>query len=160
MKKIHGKLHKYKTVKNGVPVFYVVTRLRRSYKAGCNDEPYFACVSFFINVYNMYELDFIFRISLYHKSLKQKRTMTKDFTLHGNHLYANFLGYTYNDIFKRELIKGQNPSDIRNKLLNRVRSSIGYEIAEDFVRVGLPYIINNVDFNELVQSMLFCKRGV
>ena len=161
MKKIHGTLHKHRTVKNGIHIFYVTTRIYRSYRIGCSDEPYFACVSFFIDSSNMNKLSFAFELSVYHKSLKGKRTIKKVFTLHNdNYLFANSKTITCNDIVKRELTQGQSPITIRNKLLKGTLSSIGYEIIEDFVRVGLPYIINNINFNELVKSMLFCKYGV
>lgn len=161
MKKIHGTLHKHRTVKNGIHIFYVTARIYRSYRIGCSDEPYFACVSFFIDNSNMHKLSFAFKLSVCHKSLKTKRTIKKVFTLHNdNYLFANSKNNTCNDIVKRELIKGQSPITIRNKLLRGTLSSIGYEVVEDFVRVGLPYIINNINFNELVKSMLFYKRGV
>lgn len=159
MKKIHGTLHKHRTVKNGIHIFYVTARFYRSYKIGCSDEPYFVCVSFFIDNSNMNKLSFSFELSVYHKSLKGIRTIKKVFTLH-NANYVFSKNVTCNDIVKGELIKGQSPTTIRNKLLKGTLSSIGYEVIEDFVRVGLPYIINNINFNELVKSMLFCKRGV
>lgn len=77
MKKIHGTLHKHRTVKNGIHIFYVTARIYRSYRIGCSDEPYFACVSFFIDSSNMNKLSFAFELSVYHKSLKGKRTIKK-----------------------------------------------------------------------------------
>lgn len=147
--------HKYMKVTNDTLSFYLTARFYNSYQAGSNNEPYFVKLSFSIR-----HIAFVFKITLYSKSLMHKHFVTKTFCANTINRFYFDSAVTYNDIVQSNLIYGDNKRQIRKALRSGVISSVAYSIIESFVMRDFKNIIKSIDFNQIIKEMVYFKNHI
>ena len=111
-------------------------------------------------LFSIRHIAFVFKITLYSKSLMHKHFVTKTFCANTINQFYFDSAVTYNDIVQSNLIYGDNKIQIRKALRSGVISSVAYSIIESFVMRDFKNIIKSIDFNQIIKEMVYFKNHI